>query len=264
MLARRGVKEVHDNDQADVILDCFGMMHCADQGAALAERVARLSSDGTLLLQYHSLATIVRDRQWNALRHGHYAYYSTGALSNMLAAAGLSPYRAWWFDLYGGTILLAAARRADHQLSADPSLSRLVIDEDKLDLGNPDRVSDLQQTAELSATALHRWLARQRKSGTVVLGYGAASRAVALLCRAGIDRSLLPGIADASPAKQDRRMPGTDIPVISPAELVDSRPQVVLLFLSDLLDEVRDRLPNVESSGGRWIDIESLLAEPVV
>jgi hypothetical protein len=59
-------------------------------------------------------------------------------------------------------------------------------------------------------------------------------------------------------------MPGTDIPVISPAELVDARPQAVLLFLSDLLDEVRDRLPRVESSGGRWIDIESLLSEPVV
>jgi hypothetical protein len=263
LLAARSVTEVHDNDEADVILDCFGLMHCADQEAALAERVARLSQDGILLVQYHSLATIVRDGQWNALRHGHYAYYSTRALLNMLAAVGFSPLRAWWFDLYGGTILLAASRQAQHEASADSSVGRLVAQEDELDVGNPGRLSNLQRIAELSAEALHRWLTRQRNSGTSVLGYGAASRAVALLCRAAIDRSLLPAIADASTAKQGRRMPGTDIPVISPAELVDARPQAVLLFLPDLLDEVRERLPRVESSGGHWIDIESLFSEPV-
>ena len=42
-------------EQADVILDCFGLMHAADQHAALAERAARLAPGGVLLLQYHSL-----------------------------------------------------------------------------------------------------------------------------------------------------------------------------------------------------------------
>lgn len=258
LLARRGASRAHNNDQADVVLDCFGMMHYADQRAALAERVARLSPDGTLLLQYHSLATIVRDGQWNALRHGHYAYYSTAALTRMLAAAGLSPQCAWWFDLYGGTVLLAAARGTNRVPSSDPTFCRLLSEEEELDLRNPDRVGDLQQTAERRASVVRRWLASQQESGNVVLGYGAASRAVALLCRAKVDRSLLPAIADASPAKQGRRMPGTDIPVISPAELIDARPHAVLLLLSELLSEVRDRLPEVESAGGRWVDVAAL------
>jgi hypothetical protein len=53
-------------------------------------------------------------------------------------------------------------------------------------------------------------------------------------------------------------MPGTDIPVISPADLVEARPRAVLLLLSDLLGEVRDRLPQVERAGGRWIDVTAL------
>ena len=81
--------------------------------AALAERAARIAPGGVLLLQYHSLSTIIAERQWNALRHGHYAYYSTTALTAMLAAAGFSPLTAWQFDLYGGTVLLAAGRDAD-------------------------------------------------------------------------------------------------------------------------------------------------------
>ena len=86
-------------------------MHAPDQAAALAERAARVAPGGVLLLQYHSLDTIVAHGQWNALRHGHYAYYSTTALTAMLAAVGFSPRTAWQFDLYGGTVLLAARPR---------------------------------------------------------------------------------------------------------------------------------------------------------
>src|SRR5947207_3282964 len=82
-------------EQPQVVLDCFGLMHAADQAAALAGRVARVAAGGVLLLQYHSLEAIVRCGQWNALRHGHYAYYSTTALANMLAAAGCTAQAAW-------------------------------------------------------------------------------------------------------------------------------------------------------------------------
>jgi len=101
MLTQRGLVPVGDGEQADVLLDCFGLMHAADQSGALAERAARLAPGGVLLLQYHSLNTILRYGQWNTLRHGHYAYYSTAALTAMLAKVGFSPATAWQFDLYG-------------------------------------------------------------------------------------------------------------------------------------------------------------------
>src|SRR5262249_4816501 len=94
--------------------------------------------------------------------------------------------------------------------------------------------------------------------GSTVLGYGAASRAVALLRRAGVDRALLPAVADASPAKQSLRMPGTDIPVVSPERLAEDQPDAVLLFLADLLAAVRAAFPRVEGAGVRWADVETL------
>jgi hypothetical protein len=249
---------VEDGEPADVVLDCFGMMHCADQASALAERAARVAPNGVLLLQFHSLATILRHGQWNALRHGHHAYYSTPSLVRLLGAAEFSAQTAWRFELYGGTILLAAMRDADSPPPADATISQLIAEEDDVQVRDPLRIRDLQHIAESSAKTLYHWLARQRSAGATVLGYGAASRTVALLCRAGVDSTLLPAVADASPAKQGRRMPGTDIPVISPADLVDARPQAVLLFLSDLLAEVRARLPEVDATGGRWIDVSEL------
>jgi hypothetical protein len=264
LLAARGLAPVGDSEHADVVLDCFGLMHSADQATALAERAARVAAGGVLLLQFHSLATIMRLGQWNSLRHGHYAYYSTTVLGRMLAAVDFVPRQAWRFDLYGGTMLLAATRAGGAgdddagDLDRSASVRDLLADEAALGVEDPTRVLALQDSAASRAAALHRWLVEQKAAGCTVLGYGAASRSVALLCRAGVDRSLLGAVADASPAKQGRRMPATDIPVVAPGDLVAGRPDAVALFLPDLLREMRATLPEVEANGGRWVDVEAL------
>jgi len=258
LLADRGLVPADDGLEADVIVDCFGMMHAADQRAALAERVARIAPGGALLLQYHALSAIIGCGQWNALRHGHYAYYSTTALTAMLAGVGFSPRTAWQFDLYGGTVLLAATRDGGTPDGPDESVRSLLAEDGRIGTCDPRTFFGLQREVQAHAKALHDWLAAERSTGTTVLGYGAASRAVALLCQAGVDSRLLPAVIDASPAKQGLRMPGTDIPVAAPAELAIRRPDAVLLFVPDLLTEVRQAFPEVEIAGGRWVDAQAL------
>lgn len=221
---------------ADVVIDCFGLMHEPDQAAGLAARVERLAPGGVLLLQFHTLAAILRGGQWNALRHGHHAYYSTPVLVAMLREAGLVARSAFRFDLYGGTVLLAATRHGE----PDESVTALVEEELAAGVTDPATLERLGEDATRSAEKLRTLLTEQSDP---IIGYGAASRAVALLCRAGVHAGLLPAVVDASPAKQGRRMPGTDIPITGPERLAGAGQ--VLLFLPDLLPEVRAGHPDV-------------------
>lgn len=261
LLAERGLVVVDDHDAADVVLDCFGLMHWPDQAAAMSDRAGRVAEGGVLLVQYHALAAIVRQGQWNMLRAGHYAYYSTHALVHMLSAVGFRPRTALRFDLYGGTVLLAATRGSESRDGPDDSVTELLNEENMLSIEDPKVVGRLQDAATSSSARLHSWLTDERAAGRTVLGYGAASRAVAQLCHAGVDSSLLAAVGDASPAKWGRRMPGTDIPVVEPEKIVSAAPDAVLLLLPDLMDEVRERLPGVEASDGRWVNIEDLCGQ---
>lgn len=229
---------------ADVVLDSFGMMHEPDQRAAVTQRVAVTEPGGVLLLQFHSLAAIVAQGQWNALRHGHFAYYSLTALIRLLGDAGMSVATAWQFDLYGGTVLLVAVHG---HAEPDDQVRRILAGE--AGMTDPDVVRDLQRATDRHAGALRAWLTAEADAGHRVYAYGAASRAVALFSLAGVDRSLIRAVADASPGKHGRRMPGTDVPIISPAELIAANPDRVLLTLPDLLDEVRRDYPQLN---GRW------------
>ncbi len=242
---------------ADVVLDSFGLMHEPDQQGAFARRAAATAKDGVLLIQYHSLATIVGKNQWNSLRHGHYAYYSTTAVLGLLDQAGLSAVDAWEFDLYGGTVLVAARHG---YVSPPDSVRRILAGE--LAITDPAAVGHLQRAADNHRRALRDWLEQQAAQGRRVFAYGAASRAVALFALAGVTSRLVAAVADASSAKQGRRMPGTDVPIIAPSELVAAEPDCVLLTLPDLLDEVSVAYPQLT---GRWIsDDHFMTGEPTL
>ncbi|QJY50644.1 transferase [Pseudonocardia broussonetiae] len=250
-LAALGVHPAADGEPADLVVDAtFGLMHEPDQRAALARLVDALAPDGVLLFGFHSLAAILAGEQWNAVRLGHYAYYSAPAAVGMLARAGLTVTDALWFPLYGGTVLLVARRGG----RPDASVAALVASETAAGVLDAGVVGGLQDAVARSTDALRVLVHACRDADAPGFGYSAASRAVALVHLAGLRRADLPAVADASPAKQGRRMPGTDIPIVAPERLLAARPRTVLLFVSDLLPEVRRALPEVEASGGRWVD----------
>ncbi len=256
-LIEQGLHPATEGDAADVFVDgVFGMMHAADQSAALDASLARLAPAGLMLFQFHSLAAIVGGQQWNAVRHGHYAYYSTPVIRRMLADRGLTMTHAWTFPLYGGTVLVAARRTdgASAVPAVDPSVDSTIAAELAAGVLEPDAVGRLQAAVDVSTSALRDLLATSSRNGQVAYGYSAASRAVALLHLAGVTSAQLPAVADASPAKHGCRMPGTDIPIVSPGELVAAAPDLSILFVPDLLPEVRAALPEIEQLGGRWID----------
>lgn len=248
LLADRGFAVVDGEAPADVVLDCFGIMHEPDQRAAFAARAAAVAPGGVLLLQYQPLGSIVAQRQWTALRHGHFGYYTLTALLRLLADAGMEPVRAFEFDLYGGTVLLAVrhsgAAPAHRQAGADvdADVERILRDERAARLTEPEGLRPLADAPREQARALRDWAERTAAGGATVAAYGAASRAVALFALAGLDRTTMSCIADASPTKQGRRMPGTDVPIVAP-EALEATTGPVFLTLPDLHDEITEAYP---------------------
>jgi hypothetical protein len=248
------VVRAHAAEAGDLVFDVYGLLHERDQAAALARRVALLKPGGTVVFQLHSLATTVRCRQWTELRHGHYAYWSAPALAGALRGFGLGIHRAWWDPLDGGTLLLAACGAPE----PDTATVELLASEQTSGVERSVSLRSLQRGADEAARSFRDWLRRCRVEGEHrVAGYGAAGRAVPLLCHAGVDPGLLAMVGDASAAKQGCVMPGSGVPIVPPHRLAEWLPTDVVVFLPDLLAEMRQALPEVEDGGGRWLVLGS-------
>lgn len=219
----------------DVVVDVQGLIHEDDLDAALATRVARIGPDGHLVVEFHHGLELVRQQQFDTIRHGHPVYLTLTALRPALARHGLHLQHASRSDVYGGSLILTAGR----QESADSSISRILTAEREAGLSDPDRLRHLNDALYESANALHAWLSDRAASGRRVLGYGAPSKAPVLLNLARVVPELLAFTVDLSTDKQGRRMPVTQIPIRSPQDLVDAAADDVLIFTWDIADEVR-------------------------
>lgn len=251
-LTAAGLQDRTDGDDpVDVVVDVMGLMHEEDQRAGLQRRFDALTETGLLVLVFPPLEAVVEHGQWNAVRHGHHAYPSTAVAARQLEECGWTVVATNLHPLYGGTRLLAARGRQ----GGAPRTARVSLPSEV----PRSALLELARRVDRTTAALREHLRHEAAGGRRVLGYGAASRAVPLLVAAGVGPDLLRAVADASPAKQGRLIPGVGIPVISPAELVAAAPDEVLLFLPDLLDEVRAALPELESAGARWRSVETLM-----
>jgi hypothetical protein len=135
-----------DHGQADVVVDCFGSVHDADQRAALQRLANATSPAGVLLLQFQSVADLVQRDKWNFLRRGHFAYYSLTALVGLLGTAGMSVATAWQLDVHGDCVMLAAIH-ARHW-PADPGVTRILEVERQLKITTAEAFSGLQMLAD--------------------------------------------------------------------------------------------------------------------
>ena len=96
-------------------------------------------------------------------------------------------------------------------------------------------------------------LERLRRQGERIAAYGAAAKGTILLNSAGIGPDLIGFVADKSPHKQGKLMPGVRIPIVPPERLLEEVPDAALLLVWNLRDEiVREQRAYLEA-GGRFI-----------
>jgi hypothetical protein len=235
------------NARAGVVIDVYGLMHDRDQAVGLQARAEALTDDGTLVLQFPTYAATLRRREWNALRHGHFAYHSVPAARRLLADVGLSVFAARSYSLYSGSVLLLASRSGAGPAEEAAAVAELERTELAIGVRDPTAMVPLGAALEDDVSRLRGWVDRQPGGAWL---YGAGSRAVAVLAAAGLRPGAVAGIADGAPAKQGRRMPGTDIPVVAPDALLAADPGSILLMLPDLAEELRDAWPSLAD---RWV-----------
>lgn len=244
-----GLRPVEAPARADLLLDAYGLLHSADLSAELAARAEALADDGVLVMEFHHLQALVTQAQFDMVRHGHTMYLSLESLVPALARHGLGVTHVDQSPLYGGGLVLTVRRGGQPDPTVDAARRR----ERMLGLDRPDGIRALQAAADKAWNGLRTWLSAERAAGRTVVGYGAPTKATTLLCGADVGPDLLPFTVDASPAKHGRAIPGSRIPIRPVADLLDAKPDSVLILIWDLVDEIRAQLPEVPGWGGRFV-----------
>jgi SAM-dependent methyltransferase len=238
--------------KADLIAANNVLAHVPDINDFLGGMAVLLKDEGTITIEFPHLLNLIEQSQFDTIYHEHFSYLALGSVDRMMRTLGLRVYDVDQIPTHGGSLRVYACHlNAAHQPGA--TLARVQKQEKDFGLESIETYQGFQARAEAIKLGLLEFLLEQKRAGKKVMAYGAAAKGNTLLNYSGVHADLLSLVADAAASKQDKYMPGSHVPIVTPAALLAARPDYVLILPWNLKTEVEAQLAEIRSWGGRFV-----------
>ncbi|MCO5119349.1 MAG: class I SAM-dependent methyltransferase [Burkholderiaceae bacterium] len=214
-----------------------------------------LKPGGVASFEFHHLLNLIGQNQFDTIYHEHYYYHSLGTFRRILERCGLVVFDVEELPTHGGS-LRVYAQRADTGLQPITAAVQRVLDAERA--AGLDRIETYAEFGERVAACKRRILAflcRAKDEGRRICAIGAPAKGNTLLNYLGVGTDFIEFTIEHNPHKQGMLLPGTGIPVRSPADLVAARPDYVIVLPWNWVDEAMARMSVVREWGGRFVTL---------
>jgi hypothetical protein len=239
---------------ADLVLGNNVYAHVPDINDFTAGLKAILKPAGTITLEFPHLLQLIRNVQFDTVYHEHFSYLSLHTVKQVFQKAGLRVWDVEQLPTHGGSLRVFGCHANDSR-PTEHTVEALIVTEEQGGLCDLTTYLELQPRAEKIKQDLLAFLIQQKLAGNKVAAYGAAAKGNTLLNYAGVKPDLLPFVCDAAPAKQGKFMPGSHIPILSPAELHYSRPDYLVILPWNIAAEVQQQNKFIREWGGKFVTV---------
>lgn len=250
---------VEEDKQADLIIGNNVLAHVPALNDFVAGIAKLLKPMGTVTIEFPHLLKLIEHVEFDTIYHEHFSYISLVAIEKVFRKHGLKLYDVEELSTHGGSLRIFGCHVDRTDVKDGAGLIKVRADEERAQLGDLKTYSRFSERVEECRHSLLGFLAEARKSGKVVVGYGAAAKGNTLLNFCKITQQDVRIVADRNPHKQDLLLPGTHIPTVSPERLMEMKPDYVLILPWNLRSEIMRQLSAIRSWGGKFV-----VAVPIV
>jgi hypothetical protein len=211
-----------------------------------------LKERGTVNLEFPHLMRLIEQNQFDTIYHEHFSYLSLTVVSRIFAQAGLRVFDIEELPTHGGSLRIYGCHYSDLR-AMEPVVMEMLEREKAFGLQDLSVYRAFQLKANKVKNDFLAFLVEQKREGKSVSAYGAAAKGNTLMNYAGVKNDLIDFVCDAAPSKQGKFMPGSHIPILSPAELAKHKPDWVVILPWNIADEVIEQQQQVLAWGGKFI-----------
>ncbi|MFN7981760.1 MAG: class I SAM-dependent methyltransferase [Vicinamibacterales bacterium] len=239
--------------QADLLLGNNVLAHVPKLHDFVEGMRILLKPGGVITMEFPHLLQLMRHVQFDTIYHEHFSYFSLLAVEKVFAAHGLRIFDVIQLPTHGGSLRIFAAHDGDASHPQQPAIAALRAEESAAGLDSLAAYQDFAERVKRAKRHLLRFLVEAREAGKTVVGYGAPAKGVTLLNYCGVGPDLLDYTVDLSPHKQDKMLPGVQVPIAHPDRIAATRPDYVLILPWNLKDEIVKQMAHVRSWGGAFV-----------
>lgn len=238
--------------QADLIAGNNVYAHVPDINDFTRGLKAALKPGGTITLEFPHLMRLIEHTQFDTVYHEHFSYLSLYTVDCIFKSAGLRVLDVEELHTHGGSLRVFGCH-AEEVSTPAATVGLMLAEEARRGLQTPATYQHFQAKANQLKDDFLAFLIEQKRAGKKVAAYGAAAKGNTLLNYAGIKPDLLPFICDAAVAKQGKFMPGSHIPILSPAVLQEQRPDYLIILPWNIAAEVKQQNSSLAKQGTKFV-----------
>lgn len=246
-------KLVSEGQQADLTAANNVLAHVPDVNDFVAGFSHLLKPNGVATFEFPHLMQLVKHTQFDTIYHEHFSYLSLTAINQIFNQNGLQVFDVQEITTHGGSLRVFAQRKDQGQHHVNAAVGELLTRESKAGVMTEVYYANFEQRANRVKHDLMDFLIKAKRDGKKVLGYGAAAKGNTLLNYAGIRPDLLPCVVDRNPAKQNKYLPGSRIPIVDEFMIRQEKPDYVLILPWNLRQEVTEQLNYITEWGGKFV-----------
>ncbi len=244
---------VRQGRQADLIIGNNVLAHVPQLNDFVAGIALLLLPNGNVTIEFPHLLELIEHVEFDTIYHEHYSYFSLYAIEQVFARHGLRLYDVERLSTHGGSLRIFAAHAARSDLTDSATLREVRAHERVAGLAELATYMQFSKRVAECRDSLLAFMAAAKREGRRVAAYGAAAKGNTLLNFCGLTPRDIAFVADRNPHKQKKFLPGTHIPVVSPEELMQAKPDYVLILPWNLRDEIKQQLDGIKAWGGRFV-----------
>ncbi|WP_339938527.1 class I SAM-dependent methyltransferase [Undibacterium luofuense] len=237
---------------ADLMVANNVLAHVPDINDFAAGFATLLKPTGAVSFEFPHLLNMVQLNQFDTAYHEHFSYLSLHAVQSILQQQGLQIFNVEHLTTHGGSLRVWAQHAQNGLHAVSDSVDATLTLEKEAGMLTSDFYTAAQRRAENAKNGLLKALIGLREQGLRVAAYGAAAKGNTLLNFAGVRPDLITCVADLSPGKQGKYLPGSRIPIVTPAQMLAAKPDVVLILPWNLETEITRDLALIREWGGRF------------
>ncbi|MBT9099535.1 class I SAM-dependent methyltransferase [Methylovulum psychrotolerans] len=245
--------------QADLTAANNVLAHVPDINDFVAGFALLLKPAGVATFEFPHLLNLIGQNQFDTIYHEHYSYLSLSVVKTIFKANGLAVFDVEELPTHGGSLRVYAQRSDTGQRDTSAKVAELLARENAVGMAAQAFYTHFQTQSDKVKNDLLNFLLEAKRTGKHVAGYGAAAKGNTLLNYAGVRPDLLPYVADRNPAKQGKFLPGCRIPIVTEAQIKQTKPDFVLILPWNLRTEVTCQLDYIREWGGQFVTAVPIL-----
>lgn len=245
-LAAQGIK-------ADLLLGNNVLAHVPALNDFVAGLKVLLKPSGVVTMEFPHLLRLIEENQFDTIYHEHFSYFSCLSATRVFERSGLTIFDVEELPTHGGSLRIYARHSEDGTKPLCDRMNAVLHQERRARLDTLDAYRAFSEQVKETKRGVLDFLIGVKRAGKTIVGYGAAAKGNTLLNYCGIRGDFLDYVADRSPHKQGRFLPGTHIPIVAPERIRETRPDYVLILPWNIKEEVISQNTYIREWGGQFV-----------